>query len=182
MSTSNTNDSISTSRYTDKLKNTHYVLENDPLPSEIPHVTEIGATTAPLMSAAFFIGARCQPYNDDFMLCQKEANGKGPIDCLKEGRRVTRCAASVLKDINTHCADEFKLHWRCLSAGNLEYKNCRKAETLLSKCVFDNLKLVKTIPGVEEQIHLKAKPVYKPIVEDRASKLAFEAAKAEGKI
>ena len=29
------------------------------------------------------------------MVCKDEANGKGEVDCLKEGRKVTRCAASV---------------------------------------------------------------------------------------
>jgi len=65
------------------------------MPDHIPKVQEIGATSAPLFSAAYFIGERCKPYNDDFMKCKDEANGRGEIDCLKEGRKVTRCAASV---------------------------------------------------------------------------------------
>lgn len=70
-------------------------MDTTPLPESIPAVTEIGASSAPLLSASFFIGARCRPYNDDFMQCKTEAEGKGEIECLKEGRRVTRCAASV---------------------------------------------------------------------------------------
>lgn len=65
------------------------------MPDHIPKVQEIGATSAPLFSAAYFIGERCKPYNDDFMKCKDEANGRGEVDCLKEGRKVTRCAASV---------------------------------------------------------------------------------------
>ncbi len=65
------------------------------MPDHIPKVEEIGATSAPLMSAAYFIGDRCKAFNDDFMKCKAEANGRGEIDCLKEGRKVTRCAASV---------------------------------------------------------------------------------------
>ena len=65
------------------------------MPSNIPSVPEIGASSAPLMSASFFIGARCKAYNDDFMKCKTDANGRGEIECLKEGRKVTRCAASV---------------------------------------------------------------------------------------
>jgi len=65
------------------------------MPADIPAVKEIGATSAPLMSASYFIGARCQPFNDDFMKCKTEAYGKGEVDCLREGRKVTRCAASV---------------------------------------------------------------------------------------
>lgn len=184
MSTSHTNESLNTSKYTDKLKNTHYVFENSELPSSIPRVEEVGATTAPLISASFFIGDRCRPYNDDFMLCHKQANGNGTVNCLKEGRRVTRCASSVIKDINSECSDEFRLHWRCLSMNNLELKNCRKAETLLSKCVFDKLKLVKRIPGVEEadQIHLKKNPVYKPVSPHNDSDIAFKKARVENRI
>lgn len=48
-----------------------------------------------MMSAAYFIGARCRPYNDDYMVCKHESNGRGEVDCLKEGRKVTRCAISV---------------------------------------------------------------------------------------
>ena len=71
------------------------LIDTTPLPASIPKVEEIGASSAPLLSAAYFIGARCQPYNDDFMKCKTEANGKGEIECLKEGRKVTRCAQSV---------------------------------------------------------------------------------------
>lgn len=184
MSTSNTFDTISTSPTVDSLKDTHYVFENEPLPLEIPLVDEIGATTAPLISASYYIGARCQPYNDDFMLCQQEANGKGPIDCLKEGRRVTRCAASVIKDLNENCSKEFRLHWRCLGLNNLEYKDCRTLEKLLDSCVFNNLKLKKRIPGVDEkdQIHLKKNPIYKPYSLNQDAEAAFVQAKLDGKL
>lgn len=65
------------------------------MPDDIPKVKEIGTSSAPLLSASYFIGDRCRPYNDDFMKCKTEAHGTGEIDCLKEGRKVTRCAASV---------------------------------------------------------------------------------------
>jgi hypothetical protein len=71
------------------------LIDTTPLPAEIPPVQEIGASSAPLLSASFFIGARCKAYNDDFMQCKNDNPGKGEIDCLKEGRRVTRCAKSV---------------------------------------------------------------------------------------
>lgn len=75
---------------------THGVLiDRTPLPENIPKVAEVGATSGPLHSAAYFIGARCAPYNEDYMLCKHEAKGRGELDCMKEGRRVTRCAASV---------------------------------------------------------------------------------------
>jgi NADH dehydrogenase (ubiquinone) 1 alpha subcomplex subunit 8 len=75
--------------------NQHVLIDTAPLPNDIPKVKEIGASSAPLMSASFFIGARCQPYNDDFMKCKTDATGRGEIDCMREGRKVTRCAASV---------------------------------------------------------------------------------------
>lgn len=65
------------------------------MPADIPSVQEVGATSAPLTSAAYFIGDRCKAFNDDYMKCKQEANGRGEFDCLKEGRKVTRCAASV---------------------------------------------------------------------------------------
>lgn len=75
---------------------THAVLiDKTPMPDHIPKVEEVGASSAPLTSAAFFIGDKCRPYNEDYMLCKAEAQGRGELDCLKEGRRVTRCAASV---------------------------------------------------------------------------------------
>jgi NADH dehydrogenase (ubiquinone) 1 alpha subcomplex subunit 8 len=58
-------------------------------------VRELAVTSAPLLSASFFIGARCRDYNDDYMQCKAEANGRGEFDCLAEGRRVTRCARSL---------------------------------------------------------------------------------------
>lgn len=37
-----------------------------PLPDSVPRVQELGATSAPLKSAAFFIGAYCKEYNGVF--------------------------------------------------------------------------------------------------------------------
>lgn len=68
-------------------------VEKSPLPADIPHVSEVGATSAALETAAFFIGAHCKDVNEDFMLCKKES--ADPSHCLKEGRRVTRCAQDL---------------------------------------------------------------------------------------
>ena len=119
--------------------NQQVLIDTTPLPDSIPPVKEIGATSAPLLSAAFFIGARCRDYNDDYMQCKTEAAGRGELECLKEGRRVTRCAASVLNDINAHCLNEFRRHWMCLEEGNQQMWQCRPEEWKLNKCVFDNL-------------------------------------------
>ena len=75
--------------------NTEALYDTTPLPDDIPKVKELGASSAPLLSASFFIGARCKAYNDDYMMCKTESNGRGELDCMREGRKVTRCAASV---------------------------------------------------------------------------------------
>ncbi|KAI0845833.1 NADH dehydrogenase, alpha subcomplex, subunit 8 [Daldinia vernicosa] len=152
--------------------NQQVLYDTTPLPDSIPSVKEVGATSAPLLSASYFIGARCRPYNDDFMQCKNENHGKGEFECLKEGRRVTRCAASVIDDINTHCLDEFRKHWQCLDNNNHQLWQCRKDEWKLSKCVFDNLKLEKTIPDSPKDkppVHLRTKQIYAhyPILRDR---------------
>ena len=109
------------------------------MPDFVPKVTEIGATSAPLTSAAYFIGDRCKAFNDDYMKCKDESKGRGEIECLKEGRKVTRCAASVLKDINTHCLQVFNAHWECLENNNHHMWECRKPEMQLNNCVFEKL-------------------------------------------
>lgn len=147
-------------------------VDKNKLSDDIPEVDEVGATSAPLLSASYFIGAKCKPYNEDFMLCKDENNG-GTVECLKEGRRVTRCAVSVLKDINKYCFDEFKLHYECLEQENHRLGHCRHSEKLLNKCVFDNLKLEKKIPGVQEQIHLKEKPIFQGSSQDKSKSAEF---------
>lgn len=44
-----------------------------------------------------------------------------------------------IKDINTHCLDEFKAHADCLENNNHYQFECRKPEMSLNKCVFDKL-------------------------------------------
>jgi len=136
----------------------HVLIDRVPLPDNIPKVDEIGATSAPLLSAAFFIGARCKTYGDDYMRCKDDAYGRGELDCMREGRKVTRCAISVLEDINKHCLESFRAHWNCLEHHNHLLWKCRKEEYPLNACVFDNLKLEKKIPDTpegQEQIHLR---------------------------
>ncbi|MCJ1254362.1 hypothetical protein MMC24_002177 [Lignoscripta atroalba] len=143
--------------------NQQVLIDTTPLPDSIPKVPEIGASSAPLLSAAYFIGARCKPFNDDFMVCKTEAHGKGEVECMKEGRRVTRCAASVLDDINKSCLEEFRKHWNCLEQNNQQLWQCRRPETKLNTCVFDKLNLEKTIPGSPEgqtPVHLRKRQIY----------------------
>ncbi|CAG8981461.1 hypothetical protein HYALB_00003031 [Hymenoscyphus albidus] len=143
--------------------NQSVLTDSTPLPKEIPAVEELGASSAPLLSASFFIGARCKDYNDDFMQCKTEKPGRAEFDCLKEGRRVTRCAKSVIEDVNKHCLTEFRKHWQCLDDNNQQLWQCRPAEWKLNKCVFDNLKLEKVIPDSpkgEIPVHLRPHQKY----------------------
>ncbi|KAF6748959.1 NADH-ubiquinone oxidoreductase subunit [Ephemerocybe angulata] len=133
-----------------------------PMPSEVPQVQELGTTSAPLKSAAFFIGAYCKEYNEDFMLCKNES--REPGHCLKEGRRVTRCAQDLITKMRENCLSQFNDHWNCLEKNNQEYYLCRKPERTLNACMFEKLGLTKTIPGgglQGQQVHEKANPIFK---------------------
>ncbi|KAJ7887619.1 Ndufa8, NADH-ubiquinone oxidoreductase complex I 19kd subunit [Mycena olivaceomarginata] len=123
-------------------------------PQEIPKVAELGTTSGPLKSAAFFIGAYCKEYNEDFMLCKAES--RDPGHCLKEGRRVTRCATDLITKMRENCLAQFEAHWGCLEQNNQQYYRCRTQERPLNTCMFEKLGLVKVIPGTPEgqkQIH-----------------------------
>merc|ERR1711939_837081 len=132
-----------------------------PMPSDVPHVDELGVSSAPPKSAAFFLGAHCKDYNEDFMLCKQE--NRDPKHCLKEGRRVTRCAQDLIAKLRENCGTEFTKHWECLEMHNQQYERCRSVETPLNTCVFDKLGLRKDIPGSpagKPQIHEKKWPIY----------------------
>jgi NADH dehydrogenase (ubiquinone) 1 alpha subcomplex subunit 8 len=136
------------------------------MPPHVPPVPEVGATSAALKSASFFIAARCQPYNDDFMKCRRENwEKRGPGGCLLEGRRVTRCAISVylpelgllvdrgrIQHLNKACGDAYKAHYECLDAHNQQFKDCRPAERGLNACVMQKLvisiRMVHPDPGL----------------------------------
>ncbi|KAF7332580.1 NADH-ubiquinone oxidoreductase [Mycena kentingensis (nom. inval.)] len=127
-----------------------------------PKVAEIGTTSGPLKSAAFFIGAHCKEVNEDFMLCKNE--NRDPAHCLKEGRRVTRCATDVINKLREHCFQQYEKHWQCLEWENHEYYRCRKHEKPLNACVFEKLGLAKTIPDTPEgriPIHEDPNPILK---------------------
>ncbi|KAI4094087.1 MAG: hypothetical protein LQ339_007548 [Xanthoria mediterranea] len=139
------------------------LIDTTPLPESIPKVEEVGASSAPLMSASYFIGARCKAYNDDYMMCKTEAHGRGEFECMKEGRKVTRCAASVIDDITKNCLQEFRNHWECLEDNNQQLWQCRKWEWNLNGCVFRKLGLEKKIPGAPEHetpVHLRRRQIY----------------------
>ncbi|KAF8638549.1 hypothetical protein AX17_002092 [Amanita inopinata Kibby_2008] len=143
------------------LQNNPYV-DPTPMPDNVPKVAELGVTSAPLKSAAFFIGAYCKEYNEDFMLCKNE--NRDPAHCLKEGRRVARCATDLINKMREHCLQEFDAHWNCLEKNNQEYHYCRKPERVLNSCMFEKLGLKKVIPGTppgQKPVHEVEKPIFK---------------------
>ncbi|KAM0751401.1 NADH dehydrogenase, alpha subcomplex, subunit 8 [Meredithblackwellia eburnea MCA 4105] len=136
-------------------------IEPNPLPKQIPHVDELGVTSAPLKSASFYIGEHCKAYNEDFMLCKSES--RAPEHCLAEGRKVTRCAQDLITKVKSTCLAEFNAHWQCLERNNQELYLCRKDEKKFAGCMFDNYSLKKQIPGSPEgqpQVHEKSWAVY----------------------
>ena len=54
------------SRYLDPAESSKPYKDPTPLPADIPKVKELGVTSAPLKSAAFFLGAYCKEYNGAF--------------------------------------------------------------------------------------------------------------------
>ncbi|OBZ70166.1 NADH-ubiquinone oxidoreductase 20 subunit, partial [Grifola frondosa] len=145
------------STYHDPAESSHPYRDPTPMPDNVPKVQELGTTSAPLKSAAFFLGAHCKEYNEDFMLCKAE--NRDPEHCLKEGRRVTRCAMDLITKMRENCAQEFEKHWNCLELNNQacfravrtewvrqEYYHCRKDERTLNKCMFDNSFRLSTAP------------------------------------
>ncbi|KAF9436635.1 hypothetical protein BGZ76_003396 [Entomortierella beljakovae] len=129
-----------------------------PAPAESAH-PEVGTSSAPLKSAAYFIGAYCKDYNEDFMLCKNENND--PAHCLKEGRKVTRCAMDLITKLRENCEKEWEAHYTCLEKHNQEYFACRKPERTFNECVFSKLKLEKVIPDASgTPVHLRQNTIY----------------------
>jgi len=54
-------------------------------------------------------------------------------------RRNELTAGFSIQDINTHCLEQFRHHWKCLDTNNHQLWQSRPAEWKLNKCVFENL-------------------------------------------
>ncbi|KAJ3018871.1 hypothetical protein HKX48_002577 [Thoreauomyces humboldtii] len=138
-------------------------VEKEPLSSSTaPAVPEVGCTSAPLESAAFFLASYCKKYNEDFVLCKNES--QDPKHCLKEGRKVTRCSLDLIEKLKKNCDAQWSKHWQCLDMNNHQLFHCRKEERSFNDCVFKSLGLTKIIPETPEDqvpVHLKEKPLYK---------------------
>lgn len=137
-------------------------VEPSPLPDGTPQVSEIGLSSAPLETMAYYFGAFCKDYSEDFMLCKASNPDAGA--CLKEGRKVTRCGLDLIEKLKKNCGVEWENYWKCYDKNNHTFYPCRKEESVFDGCVFEKLGLKKTIPETPEgqtQIHLKEKPLYK---------------------
>ncbi|KAJ3036025.1 hypothetical protein HDV00_003118 [Rhizophlyctis rosea] len=120
-------------------------VEKAPLSKDIaPPVEEVGCTSAPLESMAFFFSSHCKDFNEDFMLCKNE--NMDPQACLKEGRKVTRCAMDLIKKLKANCEKEWTAHWQCLDEKNHMLYRCRNDERVFNECVFNKLGLTKVLP------------------------------------
>ena len=53
-------------RYHDPSESAQPYRDPTPLPDNVPKVQELGVTSAPLKSAAFFLGAYCKDYNGEW--------------------------------------------------------------------------------------------------------------------
>ena len=70
------------STFKDPSQSSHPYSEPAPLPESVPKVQELGTTSAPLKSAAFFIGAYCKEYNGElslFIMVRARSQGVGVI-------------------------------------------------------------------------------------------------------
>lgn len=125
-----------------------WVEDKKKLPSDIPEVSEIGLTSAPMESMAFFFHEHCKDYAEDFSLCKNENND--PRHCLKEGRRVTRCGIDLVKKLQKNCDEQWRAHWKCLDKKNHHFWQCRSEEREFNDCVFNKLGLKKVVPDTPE--------------------------------
>jgi hypothetical protein len=117
----------------------------NPLPSSVPHVDELGTTSAPLKSASFFIGQHCKAVNGQhtltkwfaFMLtmtqrtlCYARAR-TGTLNIvskraekLRDARPSCRSPCSEMEltgsisKMRESCLAEFDAHWQCLEKNN----------------------------------------------------------------
>lgn len=44
-----------------------------------------------------------------------------------------------IDDLNKHCLEQFRNHWKCLDNHNHQLWQCRPFEWKLNKCAYDNL-------------------------------------------
>jgi NADH dehydrogenase (ubiquinone) 1 alpha subcomplex subunit 8 len=112
-------------------------VEDSNISSSIPHVDEVGVTSAPMFSMSFAFGSACKTYTEDFMLCKN--NSQDPKKCLKEGRKVTRCAINLIEKLKENCNQVWENHYKCLDMKNQMFEKCRTQEKAFNDCLFTKM-------------------------------------------
>jgi hypothetical protein len=88
--TSASRDRASMSTFHDSSQAAQPYRDPTPLPDDIPKVEELGATSAPLKSAAFFIGAYCKDYNG---VCTSGLDSQSSLNGIGWGKRISFSAS-----------------------------------------------------------------------------------------
>lgn len=104
-------------------------------------VPEVNLSTSALMTAAPYVGKKCEGVNSEFMLCRQETNDARA--CVELGRRVTCCAMEVFKSIKKSCSEEFNQYLNCVdkSSGDFGYRHCRKTQAVFDTCMDEKLEV-----------------------------------------
>ncbi|KOC64420.1 NADH dehydrogenase [ubiquinone] 1 alpha subcomplex subunit 8 [Habropoda laboriosa] len=116
-----------------------------------------------IKAAAFFIGKRCEWYNNEYTLCRYEL--KDPRKCLKEGKDITNCALEVFQDIKKNCRNEFQAHVDCMLASSLNgEEKCGKTQGSFDKCMKEKLNIERPYYGYfcEAKVHDSPRPKPEP--------------------
>lgn len=102
-------------------------------------VEEVNLTGAALRAGAFHLGKFCENQNNEFMLCRNEL--EDPRKCINEGKMVTSCTLEFFRKVKNSCYGEFTQYANCLdkSSSLLEFRQCRKTQAVLDKCMVDNM-------------------------------------------
>ncbi|XP_034951429.1 NADH dehydrogenase [ubiquinone] 1 alpha subcomplex subunit 8 [Chelonus insularis] len=126
-------------------------------------VQEINLSWPILHAASFYVGKYCEPYNNEFLLCQKEE--KDATKCVNEGKAVTGCALEFFRKLKKHCRQEFDQYYNCLykSSYDLSFNHCRNTQEVLDKCVLEHMNVERPPFGYfcEVKVHETTRP--KPV-------------------
>ncbi|KAI4304122.1 hypothetical protein MLD38_039676 [Melastoma candidum] len=92
---------------------------------------ELVPTSAVLMASSKHMATRCYVENVEFLKCKKK--DPNPEKCLEQGRQVTRCVLSLLKDLHQKCTKEMDGYVGCMYYSTNEFDLCRKEQQTFEK-------------------------------------------------
>ena len=126
--------------------------------TELPSEQELQCEEVPLgtpylKASAFHLGKRCEPQNNEFMLCRWETDD--PRKCVKDGKAVTECSMNFFRDVKANCAAEFTQYAMCLerSSPRMFFDKCRATQFKFDQCMKDKLDMERPFYGY----HMMAK-------------------------